>query len=90
MVQKTVSIKNRLGLHARAASLFVQVANKFQAEIRVKKFRKPIEVNGKSIMGIIMLAAIQGEKIIIKAKGRDARLALQELVELIENKFGED
>lgn len=89
-LQKTVSIKNRLGLHARAASLFVQVANRFQAEIYVKKFRDSAEVNGKSLLGIMTLAAIQGERIIIKAKGCDARLAMQELVKLIENRFGED
>ncbi len=87
-VEKTFTIRNKLGLHARAASLFVQAANRFEADISVTKDGQ--EVNGKSIMGILILAAAQGAEIVVKASGSDAGGALSALGELIENKFGED
>ncbi|MFC1631712.1 HPr family phosphocarrier protein [Candidatus Omnitrophota bacterium] len=79
--EKVLIVRNKLGLHARPAALFVQIANKFDAEISVKKGRKV--VNGKSIMGIMMLAATQGSKIKISAKGVDAQQALDELERLV-------
>src|SRR4030066_383085 len=75
-------ISNKLGLHARAAALFVQVANRFTADIFVKKNAQ--EVNGKSIMGVMMLAAACGSKIVINAKGRAAKDAIAGLEALIE------
>ncbi len=87
-VEKTFTIKNKLGLHARAASQFVQVANRFDADISVMKNGQ--EVNGKSIMGILILAAARGTLITIKADGMDALTAVSALGELIENGFGED
>ena len=86
--KKTFRIKNRLGLHARAASMFVQVANRFDSEISVSKNDQ--EVNGKSIMGILILAAPKGSEITIKAVGADALKALRALGELIEEGFGEE
>lgn len=80
-------IKNKLGLHARPAALFVQTANKFNCDIEVRKGRQ--KVNGKSIMGIMMLAAGVGTPIVVKADGSDAENALNALAELIESNFGE-
>ncbi len=86
--EKTFTIKNKLGLHARAASLFVQIANNFDADIFVLKNDQ--EVNGKSIMGILILAAAQGTEIRIRAAGHDASRAVDALGELIDQGFGED
>ena len=85
---QTFTIRNRLGLHARAAALVVKTANKFASEVTIEK--DGLEVNGKSIMGILMLAASKGTKITLKVEGRDSVLALQTLGRLIENKFGEE
>ncbi|MCK5235508.1 MAG: HPr family phosphocarrier protein [Deltaproteobacteria bacterium] len=82
------TIKNRLGLHARAASKFVQVANKFNSEIFVAKEGQ--EVNGKSIMGILILAAPCGSDILVSAEGDDASVALESLGDLIDRGFDED
>ena len=84
---KTFLIANELGLHARAAAQFVKIASRFAAEVTVVKDSR--DVNGKSIMGILMLAAAKGSKIIVKTAGPDAGEALRALEELIENKFGE-
>ena len=88
MEVQTFTIRNRLGLHARAAALLVKTANKFASEVTIEK--DGLEVNGKSIMGILMLAASKGTKITLKVEGKDSVLALQTLGRLIENKFGEE
>ena len=88
MEVQTFTIKNRLGLHARAAALVVKTANKFASEVTIEK--DGLEVNGKSIMGILMLAASKGTKITLKVEGKDSVQALQILGRLIENKFGEE
>jgi phosphocarrier protein len=85
---KTFIIKNKLGLHARAASQFVQLANKFTSEIFVSKGEQ--EVNGKSIMGILILAASKGSEVGIRADGADAEVAVNSLGELIDSGFGEE
>lgn len=87
-MEKAFKIRNKLGLHARAASLFVQLANRFSADISVVKNGQ--EVNGKSIMGILILAAAQGSEITVKAAGDDAATAISALGELIDTGFGED
>jgi len=87
-IEKTFRIRNKLGLHARAASLFVQLSNRFDSDIFVAKNGQ--EVNGKSIMGILMLAAAQGAEITLKVNGTDAIGAMNALGELIDNGFGED
>ncbi len=81
-------IKNKLGLHAKAAGLFVQTTNKFTADFYVKK--DDIEVNGKSIMGLMMLAAAKGSRILVRASGSDAKEGLTEIRELILRKFDEE
>jgi phosphocarrier protein len=84
----TVTIKNELGMHARAATQFVQLASKFPCEVGVDKDGQ--EVNGKSIMGVLMLVASFGSKIRIVCRGERAMEACTALAELVENKFGED
>ncbi len=80
-VKKSLIVKNKLGLHARPAALFVQIANKYDAEISVSKGKQL--VSGKSIMGIMMLAASRGSKICIAAVGSDAQKAVEELERLV-------
>ena len=80
-VEKKVVVKNKLGLHARPAALFVQAANKFDSDITVVKDDQ--EVNGKSIMGILMLAAEKDSSIIINASGKDAQEAVLELEKIV-------
>ena len=87
-VQKEITIVNRLGLHARPAAMFVRVATRYKADIWVSKEGE--EVNGKSIMGLMMLAAGQGSKLQIRAEGPDADRALQEIEDLIKSRFSED
>lgn len=88
MASQTFTISNELGLHARAAAAFVKIANRFRSEITVKKDQ--VSVNGKSIMGVLMLAAAKGTQITVEATGIDEKDALQELGKLIEGKFGEE
>lgn len=88
MEVRTFMIKNKLGLHARAAALLVKTANQFVSEVSIEK--DGLEVNGKSIMGILMLAATKGTKITLKAEGKDAAQAILTLGKLIENKFNEE
>lgn len=85
---QTFTIRNKLGLHARAAALFVQLSNKFSSEIMVEKNGQ--EVNGKSIMGILILAATQGSKVTLRVEGEDAPAAMEALGRLIDDGFGED
>ncbi len=79
---------NKLGLHARAAALLVKAANQFASDIKIEK--DGLEVNAKSIMGVMMLAAAKDSTVTLKAQGPDAREALNALGELFEQKFGED
>jgi phosphocarrier protein len=81
-------ITNKLGLHARAAAKFVTVASTFQADIRL--LRGSRQVNGKSIMGVMMLAASKGTCVEIQAIGEDAQQALDSLENLVRQRFGED
>ena len=87
-VEKEVTIVNRLGMHARPAAMFVRIASRYRSEIWVEKEGE--QINGKSIMGLMMLAAGQGSKLIIRCEGPDASRALDELEQLIANKFSED
>ena len=87
MVERTVTIVNRQGLHARPAAEIVKLTSKFEAEVTL--VRDDLEVNGKSIMGVMMLAAEQGASLQLRADGPDADQALDALTALIANKFGE-
>jgi phosphocarrier protein len=86
--ERSVRIGNRYGLHARPAAEFVKLATTFRAEILVRK--DELEVNGKSIMGIMMLAAEFGSEIVIRAHGADAPAAVDALAALVERRFGEE
>ncbi|MGD8619672.1 MAG: HPr family phosphocarrier protein [Thiogranum sp.] len=88
MQASTVTIVNKLGLHARAAAKFVTLASSFASEIKLA--RDGQEVNGKSIMGVMMLAASRGCQVTVTASGEDEREAITRLTELIEQRFGED
>ena len=87
-VEKEMTIINRLGLHARPAAMFVRVASRHRCDIWVAKEEE--EINGKSIMGLMMLAAGQGSKLRVRAEGPDAALAIQEIEELILSRFNEE
>ena len=86
-VVKKLEIKNKLGLHARAAALLVKTVNRFSAEVKISKDGQA--ANGRSIMGVLTLAAAQGSKIQVEAKGEDADDALRAIERLVEKKFHE-
>jgi phosphocarrier protein len=88
MISRNVNIINRLGLHARAATRLVNCASEFKAEVLVKKGTR--SVNGKSIMGVLTLAAAIGTELTIEADGEDENLAMAAVIQLINNRFGED
>lgn len=88
---RDVAICNKLGLHARPAMQFVDVANQFQSSVTVfKGGDEPGEADGKSVMQMIILAALEGTPMRIEADGEDAEQAVQKLAELIQDKFGEE
>jgi phosphocarrier protein len=86
-VVKKLEIKNRLGLHARAAALLVQTVNRFSAEVSIAKDGHVVD--GRSIMGVLTLAATKGSKIQVEAKGKDAEDVLRAIGRLVEKKFYE-
>ena len=87
-IEKEITIINRLGLHARPAAMFVRIASRYRSEVWVEKEGE--QINGKSIMGLMMLAAGQGSKLTIRCEGADADKVMEELEELIQKKFNED
>ncbi len=87
-VRKEMTVLNKLGIHARPAALFVKTANRFACSVMVEKDGET--VNGKSIMGLMMLAAGPGTTLRVLCEGQDAAQAVQELDQLIRQKFGED
>ncbi|MGE5188537.1 MAG: HPr family phosphocarrier protein [Gemmatimonadota bacterium] len=86
--ERPCEIRNRLGLHARAAAKLVHLSNRYAAEVRLVK--DEIEVNGKSIMGVLMLAAPRDSRIVVRAEGPDAHAAVEAIAALIDGKFGEE
>ena len=88
MIENKVKIVNKLGLHARPAAQFVKITTKYQCSVFVEK--DGFEINAKSIMGVMMLAAEHGSYLTIKCDGADEDLCLSELTELINNKFNEE
>ncbi len=88
MQQQEFEIVNKLGLHARASALFVKTASKFKSEVKLA--RESVEVNGKSIMGIMMLAASKGTRIRLTVEGPDEEEAMQTIGALIIDGFGEE
>jgi len=86
-VRRDMKVRNRLGMHARAAVKFVQLANKFRCEVKVLK--DTTEANGKSIMGLLTLVAAHGVTITVVTDGEDAEAAMTALAELVDSGFGE-
>lgn len=87
MIEKVLEIKNKLGLHARAASVFVKTASSFSSEITVSNPNK--EANGKNIMSMMLLQAAYGSEIKVEVTGNDEEAAMEAISAIIENKFGE-
>ena len=83
LIKKKLTVKNKQGLHARPAALFVQIANRFESRITIKRDKE--KINGNSIMGILMLGAEKGSEILIEADGDDAQLAIVELEKIVTN-----
>jgi phosphocarrier protein HPr len=88
MREERVRIRNRMGMHARPAAEFVKLAGRYRSEISVS--RDGVEVNGKSIMGVLMLAAEQGAELRVRGVGEDAEAAVEALTALIDSGFGEE
>jgi phosphocarrier protein HPr len=88
MIEKKVTIINKLGLHARAAAKFVNLSNRFSSMVKIEKDGN--QVDGKSILGILTLAAVQGTKITLIVSGKDEKEALEALIALIKNRFTEE
>jgi len=88
VVEKTMKIQNELGLHARAATKLVQLATKYPCDFTLTKDGQT--VNGKSIMGVLMLVASKGSTVVLKAKGDKAAECIEAVAKLIDDKFGED
>jgi len=88
MTSQAVTVVNQLGMHARAAAKFVHLATRYEARVRVASDQR--EMDGKSIMGILLLAAARGSTITISAEGSDERDAVDALVALVQGGFGED
>ena len=87
MIQTTINISNKLGLHARASAKFTKMAGSFPCEVWMSKGER--RVNAKSIMGVMMLAAGLGSTVVVETDGRDEQAAMNALVALIDDKFGE-
>ncbi len=88
MVSQSVMVVNELGMHARAAAKFVHLASRFSARVRVARHGR--EMDGKSIMGILLLAAARGSIVTVSADGADEEAAVAALIALVESGFGED
>jgi phosphocarrier protein len=88
MIEQEVAIKNRLGLHARAAAKFVQTASRFKSSVKIRKNGE--EVDGKSILGILLLAASQGTRIVLTINGEDEAAAFAAVQDLIDRSFDEE
>lgn len=88
MISRTVKVANKLGLHARPAAMLVTVAARYESEVFLTK--DSLRVNGKSIMGVMMLAAEKGSELTIEVNGPDEEKALEEIVRVVESGFGEN
>jgi phosphotransferase system HPr (HPr) family protein len=87
MIEREILIRNKLGLHARAAVKFVNLANRYSASVQVIK--DDTEIDGKSILGILTLAAVQGSSVVLRISGKDQDESMKALTALIKDKFGE-
>ncbi len=90
MIRRSVQVLNRLGLHARAAAKLVRLASRFESEIHLSREGARQKIDSKSILGILMLAAAQGSRLVVSISGRDEVEAGDAICKLFENKFGEE
>jgi phosphocarrier protein len=90
MQQRNITVINRLGLHARAAARLVNLANQYNAEVKLARADTKQAVDGKSILGVLLLAASRGTELVISAEGEDEEPVIRALCDLINNKFGEE
>ena len=90
MQERSVIISNRLGLHARAAAKLVQCAAQFVSQVEIQREDGGQTVDGKSILSVLLLAAAAGTRLVIKTEGADEERAAEAIVQLIENRFGEE
>ncbi len=88
VLEKTITVKNQLGLHARVATMMVQTLRNYSSEVSV--FKDGVEVNARSVLGLLLLAATPGSEIVVKAHGPDSIEAIQEITRLIQNETQED
>lgn len=88
MIERELAIRNRLGLHARAAAKFVQTASRYKSDVKIRKNGE--EVDGKSILGLLLLAASQGTRITVAVNGEDEDVAFAAVLALVERRFDED
>jgi phosphocarrier protein HPr len=88
VIERGLAIRNRLGLHARAAAKFVQTASRFKSDVKIRKNGE--EVDGKSILGLLLLAASQGTEIVVAVSGEDEDAAFEAVQGLVERRFDED
>lgn len=88
MIEREMEICNRLGLHARAAAKLVHVTGRFSSQVKIQKDGE--EVDAKSILGVLLLAAAQGSRIVVRCEGQDENEAMQAISELIGNRFDEE
>ena len=89
MIRKTLRIKSKLGLHARAAAKLVKLTSQFESDIKLSRLNVEEQVDAKSILGILLMAAAQGTEIEVMIDGKDEEVAMEAVVQLVNNRFGE-
>ena len=90
MIRRTIRIKSELGLHARAAAKLVKLTSQFESDIKLSRLNAEERVDAKSILGILLLAAAKGTEIEVMTDGRDEEVAMEAVVQLVNNRFGEE
>ncbi len=90
MIRKTLRIKSELGLHARAAAKLVKLTSQFESDIKLSRLNAEEQVDAKSILGILLMAAAKGTEIEVMTDGKDEKVAMEAVVQLVNNRFGEE
>ncbi len=90
MIRKTLRIKSELGLHARAAAKLVKLTSQFESDIKLSRLNAEEQVDAKSILGILLMAAAKGTEIEVMTDGKDEESAMEAVVQLVNNRFGEE
>ena len=90
MIRKTLRIKSKLGLHARAAAKLVKLTSQFESDIKLSRLNAGEQVDAKSILGILLMAAARGTEIEVMTDGKDEEVAMEAVVQLVNNRFGEE